>query len=115
MMRYLSLGLTTLLVSGCTSPMHSLSSEAEQVQIRTDAGFDADQCQWLGDATGSEGYWFNSWIYPNHALIEGAVNQLKNQAVAKGADTVTLDYSNYFQTSVTVLGSFYRCNPPETK
>ncbi|QIL84854.1 DUF4156 domain-containing protein [Vibrio sp. HDW18] len=111
MIRVVMLGVASSLLLGCSSPMHTLSDGAEQIQIRTDAGFDASQCQWLGDATGSEGFWFNAWIYPNHVLIQGAVNQLKNQALAHGGDTITIDYSNYFQTSVTMLGSLYRCQP----
>lgn len=102
--------LVAVLTTGCTSPLHTLPVDAERIQIRTDAGFNASKCFWLGDVTGSEGYWFSSWLFPNDVLIRGAINELKTHAYRLGGDTITLDYSNAFSTSVSMLGSVYLCS-----
>ncbi|CAM2778386.1 DUF4156 domain-containing protein [Vibrio ordalii] len=91
-MKRLSILLLAALMIGCSSSHSPLPNDADRIQIRTDAGFDADQCNWLGDVTGSEGYWFSSWLIPNDKLILRAVNELKTHAHQLGGDTVTLDY-----------------------
>ncbi|MGD8173309.1 DUF4156 domain-containing protein [Vibrio sp. TRT 21S02] len=103
--------LTALLVlAGCTSPTNQLTPNAEQVHVRMDSGFDANQCQWLGEVTGSEGHWYSYLFFTNDVMIEGAINNLKNNAAKLGADTVYMIAPQDFVTSFTVLGSAYHCH-----
>ena len=62
------------------------------------------------DVVGSEGRWFNSWLISNDVLSYGALNDLRNHAHQKGADTVFVPgITNLFRTSVTVIGQAYKC------
>ena len=45
-------------------------------------------CGFRGDVVGSEGRWFNSWLIANDTLSYAALNDLRNHAYDKGADTV---------------------------
>lgn len=108
-MRILLLTLLATFIAGCTTPTHKLLDQAQQVHIRMDSGFDATQCKWLGEVTGNEGSWYNSWLYSNDVLIEGAISDLKNHAAQLGGDTVFVAVFHHFQTSVALFGSVYRC------
>ncbi|CAH8201519.1 DUF4156 domain-containing protein [Vibrio aestuarianus] len=109
MMRILLITLLAAFIVGCTTPNHQLLDNAQQVHIRMDSGFDATQCEWLGEATGTEGSWYSSWLYPNDILIAGAISDLKNRAYQLGGDTIFVAVPHHFQTSVTLFGSVYRC------
>ncbi|GMQ47368.1 DUF4156 domain-containing protein [Vibrio sp. 10N] len=99
-----------LLLSGCAQPFNQLQSEqAAQVEMRLDASVDVSDCEWKGDVTGSEGYWYTYLFFKNDSLTQGAVNGIKNHAAALGGDTVLLLSPVYFSTSVTLFGSAYRC------
>ncbi len=108
-MKYL-LGIFALVaLAGCPTPTKQLEPTAanvavESFPIRTNA-----DCEWLGEVTGSEGHWYSYLFYPNDTLVEGALNELKNEASALGADTVLTIDKRYFQTSVTFSGSAYKC------
>ncbi|ASI88801.1 DUF4156 domain-containing protein [Vibrio mediterranei] len=103
--------LTALVVlQGCSTPANQLSSpQAERVEVRLDATMDVSSCAWKGDITGSEGRWYSSIFYGNDALARGAMNDIKNHASELEADTVLLLSPLDFQTSVTLIGSAYRC------
>lgn len=81
-MRILLITLLAVFVVGCTTPNHQLLDNAQQVHIRMDSGFDATQCKWLGEATGTEGSWYSSWLYPNDILIAGAISDLKKSCLS---------------------------------
>lgn len=86
----LNVALASLMLAGCVAPANRLSDEARQVHVRLDSGFNADGCQWKGSVTGSEGHWYNYLFYPNDVMMHGALNDIKNQAAALGANTVYL-------------------------
>ena len=68
------------------------------------------KCSFRGDVVGSEGHWFNSWLIPNDSLSHSALNDLRNNAHALGADTVYVPgIITLFRTSVTIIGQAYRC------
>ena len=67
------------------------------------------QCQMLGDVIGSEGHWYNYLLYSNAHLIQGALNDLRNNAHSMGANTVIVFNSIDFTTSVTFVGEAYNC------
>ncbi|GAA5645443.1 MULTISPECIES: DUF4156 domain-containing protein [Vibrio] len=106
----LNVALASLMLAGCVAPANRLSDEARQVHVRLDSGFNADGCQWKGSVTGSEGHWYNYLFYPNDVMMHGALNDIKNQAAALGANTVYLIAPQDFTTSFSVLGSAYWCD-----
>ncbi|KII76809.1 DUF4156 domain-containing protein [Vibrio renipiscarius] len=95
---------------GCSAPSQQLESDADTVHVRFDSGFNAEDCFWLGEVTGSEGHWYSYWFYPNDVLIQGAVNEIKNRAKKLGADTVYMISPQDFTTSFTVVGNAYQCH-----
>ncbi|MGX1924434.1 DUF4156 domain-containing protein [Vibrio sp. NH-7] len=106
----LTLSLVAVFMAGCTSPMNHLDSPAQAVHLRMDAGFDADDCQWLGEVTGSEGHWYSYLFFTNDVMVQGAMNDIKNRAKKLGANTVFVTAPQDFTTSFTVMGSAYRCS-----
>ncbi|KGY09299.1 MULTISPECIES: DUF4156 domain-containing protein [Vibrio] len=106
----LTLSLVAVFMAGCTSPMNRLDSPAQAVHLRMDAGFDADDCQWLGEVTGSEGHWYSYLFFTNDVMVQGAMNDIKNRAKKLGANTVFVTAPQDFTTSFTVMGSAYQCS-----
>lgn len=117
-----ALGLNGLaLLAGC-APV-PLSPEARQVRIVTS---DPGGCQYLGEVTGNQGNSFTGGFTSNADLETGARNDMKNQAVRLGANTVQLlstragqtgsmsmakgsGGGSLEQTNVTYVGTAYRC------
>lgn len=102
--------LSLSLLTGCVSPATSLDESAQQVHLRMDASFDAYQCRWLGEVTGSEGHWFSYLFFANDLLVQGAMNDIKNRANQIGANTVYVVAPQDFTTSFTMMGSAYWCD-----
>lgn len=99
-------GLACLLAGCVTMP---LNSEAAHVRAYFQDQ-DVRNCAYLGEVVGSEGHWYNAWFIANDVLMNAALNDMRNQAHAKGADTLFIARSSlYFKTSVTMLGQAYRC------
>ncbi|MEF1288927.1 DUF4156 domain-containing protein [Vibrio sp. M260118] len=97
------------MLAGCATPTTELHPDASAIHLRIDAQFDADDCQWLGEITGSEGHWYNYLFFANDVMIRGALNEAKNQAYELGANTVYLISPQDFVTSFTVMGNAYHC------
>ena len=108
--RYKAITLFATMMFGCTSPATSLDQRAEQVHLRMDSGFNADNCLWLGEITGSEGHWYSYLFFSNDLLVQGALHDMKNRAEKLGADTVYMITPQDFTTSFTVVGNAYQCN-----
>ncbi len=67
-------------------------------------------CRYQGEITGSEGHWYNSWLLANADMMTAALNDLRNHAVERGADTIYVPTNTWnFKTSVTILGQAYAC------
>ncbi|WP_133154082.1 DUF4156 domain-containing protein, partial [Vibrio kanaloae] len=62
-----------------------------------------------GEVTGSEGHWYSYLFFQNDTLIQGAMNELKSNAIELGADTIIFTLPQHFSTSVTMLGTAYLC------
>ncbi|OLQ91725.1 hypothetical protein BIY22_17370 [Vibrio panuliri] len=101
--------LLLLTLAGCSTPYTQLNQGAEVVHIRLDNGFNADECEWLGEVTGSEGHWYSYLFFNNDAIVQGAVNDIKNRAKKLGATTVYMVAPQDFTTSFTVVGNAYKC------
>ncbi|OIQ25564.1 DUF4156 domain-containing protein [uncultured Vibrio sp.] len=103
------IGAMSFLLVGCSSPRNMALNGTQDIEIRMDSGFNADQCQPLGEITGSEGHWYDYLFYGNDTLIQGAINDAKNQGLALNADTLYITSPQDFATSFTVLGVAYQC------
>ncbi|MDG2687270.1 DUF4156 domain-containing protein [Vibrio parahaemolyticus] len=78
--------------------------------MRIDGQFNPERCEYKGEVTGSEGHWYNYIFMTNDAMMQGAMNDLKNNTAAISADTVFMVSPQDFITSFSVLGSAYLCN-----
>ncbi len=97
------------LLAGCANPSNMPVAGSEDIHIRLDKTFSVTECEWLGDITGSEGHWYSYLFYTNDQMIQGAVNQLRNNALELGADTIVMIHPQDFVTSFSVFGNAYRC------
>ena len=102
-----AIAVLTCVLAGCAEV--SLKEDAKSVRLVFTESLVA-KCSFRGDVVGSEGHWFNSWLIPNDTLSYAALNDLRNHAHEKGADTVFVPgVPNLFRTSVTIIGQAYRC------
>ncbi|MDK9757819.1 DUF4156 domain-containing protein [Vibrio sp. D173a] len=105
MQRSVMIGSIALALIGCSSPSTLPAASSDDVQIR----FNPEQCEYLGEVTGSEGHWYSYLLYTNDAMMHGAMADLKNNAALLEADTVYMISPQDFATSFSVLGTAYRC------
>ncbi|MFA0141601.1 DUF4156 domain-containing protein [Vibrio kanaloae] len=94
---------------GCTTPTSLPHSDADKVQMDYHGVINIDQCEYKGEVTGSEGHWYSNLFFQNDTLIQGAMNELKSNAIELGADTIIFTLPQHFSTSVTMLGTAYLC------
>ena len=106
MKKHLSLIAITMALASCA--VATLNPGAGQVQIVT-AAAKIDGCHYLGEVIGSEGHWYTFLFIANRTLMQAALDDMRNQAATKGADTVLMTDPIPFNTSVTMLGIAYRC------
>ena len=109
MQRSMMIGSIALALMGCSSPSTLPAASSDDVQIRFDSQFNPEQCEYLGEVTGSEGHWYSYLFYTNDAMMHGAMADLKNNAALLNADTVYMISPQDFATSFSVLGTAYRC------
>jgi Domain of unknown function (DUF4156) len=89
-----------------------LNSNATQVRILE--GTPDAKCQYIGDATGTQGNFFTGKFTGDGNLQQGALNELKNRAAAMGGNAITLlanrsGQTHGSETNVTTLGNVYKC------
>ena len=86
-----------------------LKPEAQSVRLYFDR-YPEERCRFIGEAVGTHGNIFTFLFISNEDLLESAINDIKNEAQAKGADSVFLMRNQLnFSSSVTILGQIYRC------
>ena len=71
-------------------------------------------CRYLGEVIGSEGHCYTYLFISNRRLIQGAINDLQNNANAMDANVVYISDNIDFTTSVTFYGQAYSCNYDDT-
>ncbi|EIE1225220.1 DUF4156 domain-containing protein [Vibrio vulnificus] len=96
-------------LSGCTTPSQAPVVGSQHIEVRVDDYFDPKKCQYLGTVTGNEGHWYSYLFFSNDTMMQGAVNDLKNNAKTLNADTIYVISHQAFTTSYTLLGTAYRC------
>lgn len=95
-----------LLLSACvTLPIN----KSENIHIFWGNALNMLPCVEIGVVYGSEGHWYDFWFIDNALLTEGALNQIRNQALIHGGDTVLIYPATSFSTSVTMMANTYRC------
>ncbi|WP_261903006.1 DUF4156 domain-containing protein [Vibrio fortis] len=107
-LRWLGLLIMGMLV-GCTTPTKLPHKQADQVKMDYHGILDISHCTYKGVITGSEGHWYSYLFFPNDTLVQGAINELKSNAIAIDANTVLFTLPQDFVTSVTLLGTGYDC------
>lgn len=95
-----------LLLVGCTA--QPLIKEAETVKVML-THKPAIECTYLGEVIGSQGQWYDFMFTPNTELVQGAINDMKNQTLALGGNTIYISQELSFVTSETLLGQAFRC------
>lgn len=95
-----------LLLAGCTA--QPLIKDAETVKVML-AHKPAAECTYLGEVIGSQGQWYDFMFTPNTELVQGAINDMKNQTLALGGNTIYISQELSFVTSETLLGQAFRC------
>lgn len=95
--------LVILFLSGCVP---ALNPEARNVELVFNPTV-AIQGEKIGEVIGSGGNWYNYLFLSNPAMIEGAINDLRNNAHLLGSDRVYVYRHIDFTTSVTFLGEAY--------
>ena len=99
-------GLLPLLLNGCA---HSLESKAASVKVYySDA--EIANCDYKGDVIGSDGNFFTFLFISNVDLTRGALNDIRNNAMAIDGDSVfILREMLPYATTSTFVGSAYHC------
>jgi hypothetical protein len=99
--------LTLYLLGGCAV----VQPDPAAAHVRLTANPDiAENCEYLGEVIGTEGHWYTYLFISNEALMQAALDDLRNKAAAKGANMVHIDDPHDFSSSVTLLGLAYHCN-----
>ncbi len=94
----------SLLAAGCVTTQ--LTPGAEQVRVTSNA--DAVRgCKLVGELRGADH--MSGGLGGQGAAEENAMRRLKNEAAAKGADTVLIVTSTTNTSGSTIRGEGYRC------
>ena len=106
MSKYLPLLALVFLLTACSTV--ELNPQAEQVQF-TPVEAKLIHCDYVGEVIGTAGHWYDFIYLSNNDLMQWALNDMRNQALDKGANTIYIEEPLNFTTSVTLLGLAYRC------
>jgi len=112
----MKIALTLILLSLITScsliEVNSLAIKAKDIRIFLEHS-NISKCTFVSDIIGSEGYLYNFLFIANKNLVNGAMNDLKNQASLVDADSIYVQETMLFATSVTIYGQAYQCRGNE--
>jgi hypothetical protein len=95
-----------LLLASCS--VVKLKEDARHVEF-VESPAEMASCEYLGQVTGSEGHWYSYLFLSNRAMVQSALDDLRNRAAEKGANNVFIGWPHDFTTSVTMYGLAYRC------
>ena len=100
--------LFLLLLNGCSHiPLEDSAASVEvyySIYERTD-------CDYVGDVIGSDGNIFTFMFMSNVNLTRGALNNIRNEAMAMGGNAIYILRSQLsYNTTTTFVGTVYRCH-----
>ncbi|WP_144212572.1 DUF4156 domain-containing protein [Shewanella donghaensis] len=102
--------LATLLAClGLTACVSTANQNSESVAILWEGQGEMGLCQLKGNIIGSQGHWYDYLFISNKDLTQGAINQLRNDALERDANTIYLFKPKAFATSVTIMANVYDC------
>ena len=106
-MKSIACALAMILLCGCVP---ALNPEAKNVEVVLNP-FVTRQGEKVGEVIGSTGSWYSYLFLTNPTMIEGALNDLRNNAYLMGSNRVYIYRHVEFVTSVTFLGEAYISTP----
>ncbi|ARD20948.1 MULTISPECIES: DUF4156 domain-containing protein [Shewanella] len=101
--------LLLVMIIGLTGCITTPNPQTEAIAILWSEQGDMDVCELKGTLVGSQGHWYDYLFISNKDLTQGALNQLRNEAITLGANTVYLYKPKAFATSVTFVANAYDC------
>ena len=97
-----------LLVNACSHI--PLEDGADSVKIYYSI-MERTNCDYVGDAIGSDGNVLTFLVTSNVTLTQGALNDIRNNAMAMGGNAVFILRSQLsYNTSTTFVGTVYNCH-----
>jgi hypothetical protein len=97
-----------LLLLNCCA--HSLENNAASVDVYYSLA-EKTNCDYVGDVIGSDGNYLTFLFISNTDLTRGALNNIRNNAMAMGGDSVfILREKLQYSTTTTFVGSVYSCH-----
>ena len=88
----------------------SLEDSAASVKVYY-ALAEKPNCDYIGDVIGSDGNLMTFLFISNVNLTRGALNNIRNNAMAMGGDTVVILHEQLlYTTTTTFVGSVYSCD-----
>lgn len=108
---YVILALATFVFVGCSAKNLTPSGQMVRVVREKPQG----DCRELGDVVGSQGNWVTGGYTSNKNLVEGSMNDMRNQAAGMGATHIWVHQvgtntgmSGYTENSLSI-GTAFRC------
>ncbi|WOE33263.1 MULTISPECIES: DUF4156 domain-containing protein [unclassified Acinetobacter] len=118
MKKILSLLALPLFLAACSAI--PLQPGAQNIRV---LNTDPKDCTFVGIVTGKQGDWLRGQVVSNANLEEGALNDLRNKALALGGNTISIitnragstgipssKGTDYAQTNVVITGNVWKCN-----
>lgn len=104
--------LSAVILSGCAATQTSLQGASVELTSEKPQG-----CRLIGEAVGSQGNAWTGDFTKDSNLLQGARNDLRNRAAAKGGNVVHVQAANNSSafgsmgtTNSTVIGNVYFCS-----
>ncbi|NYT61257.1 DUF4156 domain-containing protein [Alcaligenaceae bacterium] len=100
------------MIAGCAATQATQKGLTVRLVTETPAA----ECKHLGEVIGSQGNWVTGDFTSNKSLMQGARNDLRNQAAEMGGNYVLLQDTSHSRawgslgtTSSTIAGQVYKC------
>lgn len=97
---------TAWLLAGCQAAPKINKSEDVRIIFPP---VDLTLCDFKSDVIGSQGNWITYWFTSDEELVKGMMNDMRNEAINLGANTVVWRQTLYFNLSATTIGQAYKC------